>query len=73
VRSAFEEGERKWGKDKSGIYGAISSVSGKILKTPERPKNEVVRKVSQKFSKIIYIIKRFLVESVFRNSISFSR
>jgi len=60
------------GKVKSGIYGTISSVSGKIPKTTEKPENEIARKVSQKFSKIINIIKRFLVESVFRNSILFS-
>jgi len=42
------------GKRQKWNIGAISSVSGKI---PEKPKNEVVRKVSQKFSKIINIIK----------------
>ena len=35
VKLAFEGGERKWGKDKSGIYGAISSVTEKIPKIPE--------------------------------------
>ena len=47
----------KMEKRQSGIHGAISSVTGKIQKAPERPKNKVVRKVSQKFSKIINIIK----------------
>jgi len=44
----------KMGKRQSGIYATISSVSGK---TPEKPKNKVIRKVSQKFPKIINIIK----------------
>jgi len=42
------------GKRQSGIYATITSVSGKI---PEKPKNEVVRNASQKFPKIINIIK----------------
>jgi len=70
VRSAFGEGERNGEKDKGGVYATISSVSGKI---PENPKNKVTRNAPQKSSKIINIIKQFMVKSVFKASIPFSR
>jgi len=65
--------ERKMGRRQSGRYGAISSVCGKIQKMPGKPKNEIPRNVSQKFSKIINIIKTFSVKSVFRNSMPRSK
>ena len=62
------------GKEREKVkYPDRIPVSGKTPKTQEKPKNKVSRKVSQKFSKIINIILRFLVKSVFRNSISFSK
>jgi len=63
--------ERENGKERKVEYLDKFPVSGKIPKTPERPKNKITWKASQKFSKIINIIKIFLVESVFRNSMSF--
>jgi len=48
--------KEKMEKDKMEYQGKIP-VSGKTPKTPERSKNEVIRKVSQKFPKIINIIK----------------
>jgi len=65
---------RVWrGERKVGKYLDTIPDLGKHRKLRKSPKNEVVRKASQKFSKIINIIKRFLVKSVFRNSISFSK
>ena len=55
VKPAFEEG-KKMEKDKMEYQGKIP-VSGKTPKTPENLKNKVIQKASQKFSKIINIIK----------------
>ena len=64
--------ERENGKREKMEYLGNFLVSGKTPKTPEKSKIKVVRKASQKFSKIANIKKRFMVKSVFRNSISFS-
>ena len=65
--SRVRQGERKV------KYPDRIPVSGKTPELRKSLKNKVSRKVSQKFPKIINIILRFLVKSVFRNSISFSR
>jgi len=65
---------RVWrGERKVGNIWILFRYLGKHRKLRKRSKNNIAWKASQKFSKIINIIKRFLVKPVFRNSISFSK
>jgi len=73
AESQVGENSRLARREKSGKISGYYSGSGKTPKTPEKSKNKIAWKASQKFSKILNIIKRFLVKSVFRNSISFSK
>jgi len=68
VKLASSEEREKW----ENIW-ILFRYLGKHRKLRKSPKNKIAWKPSQKFSKIINIIKRFLVKSIFRNSILFSK